>query len=86
MFYTRHKQRLVSGCGDWNPICALTLCTDGDSLLSSSPFARDLAWGLMMEVVELARTIGIPGENEKTAKKLIIAKRKLHQNTNLSHQ
>ncbi|KAJ5776168.1 uncharacterized protein N7511_001179 [Penicillium nucicola] len=66
----------------WNPICALTLCTDGDFLLSSSPFAHDLVWGLMMEIVELARTIGIPGVDEKTAEeKLMIAKRRASTGT-----
>ncbi|KAJ5317071.1 hypothetical protein N7508_001579 [Penicillium antarcticum] len=66
----------------WNPICALTLCTDGDFLLSSSPFAHDLVWGLMMEIVALARTIGIPGVDEKTAEeKLMIAQRRASSGT-----
>jgi 2-dehydropantoate 2-reductase len=51
----------------WNPICALSLCTDADFLTSSSPFALELVWGVMMEIVMLANRIGVPGIDEKVA-------------------
>jgi 2-dehydropantoate 2-reductase len=52
----------------WNPISALSLCTDGD-FLRSSKFAYELVWGIMMEIVVLARKIGIPGVDEAAAEK-----------------
>lgn len=51
----------------WNPICALTLLTDGDFLCSSQPYAEELAWGIMMEIVELAKKMGVEGVDEKIA-------------------
>lgn len=66
----------------WNPICALSLCTDGDFLCSSSPFAHDLVWGIMMEIVALARAMGIPGVDEAAAEKRIaISKRRAENST-----
>lgn len=62
--------------GAWNPICALSLCTDGDFLLSS-PHAFDLVWSVMLEIIALARKMGIPSVDEKVAQqKLAIAKRR----------
>ncbi|KAL4895507.1 ketopantoate reductase PanE/ApbA C terminal-domain-containing protein [Aspergillus ambiguus] len=61
----------------WNPICALALCTDGDFLRSSDPFAHDLVWGIMMEIVALARAMGVAGVDEAAAeKRFAIAKRR----------
>lgn len=66
----------------WNPICALSLCTDGGFLLTSEPFARDLAWGIMMEIVTLARAVGIAGVDEEAAKKrLALAERRAREGT-----
>lgn len=66
----------------WNPICALSLCTDGDFLLTSQPFARDLVWGVMLEIIGLARRIGIAGIDEKVAEKqLSIALRRADLHT-----
>lgn len=52
----------------WNPICALTLCTDGQFLTTSSPFAHDLVWGMMVEIVQLAKKLGMPGIDEEAAR------------------
>ncbi|KAF5862490.1 hypothetical protein ETB97_011586 [Aspergillus alliaceus] len=52
----------------WGPVTALSLCTDGD-FLRSSEFANELVWGIMMEIVTLARKIGIPGVDEAAAEK-----------------
>ncbi|GLB20923.1 hypothetical protein AtubIFM61612_010871 [Aspergillus tubingensis] len=66
----------------WNPICALSLCTDGGFLLTSEPFARDLAWGIMMEIVALARAVGIAGVDEEAAKKrFALAERRAKEGT-----
>ncbi|KAJ9633996.1 uncharacterized protein PV06_08555 [Exophiala oligosperma] len=62
--------------GAWNPICALSMCTDGD-FLGTSPQAYDLVWSVMLEIIALAKKIGIPGIDEKVAEqKLSIAKRR----------
>ncbi|SPN96540.1 probable 2-dehydropantoate 2-reductase [Cephalotrichum gorgonifer] len=53
----------------WNPIGALTLTSDGDFLLTSDPYAYDLAWGVMMEIVELASAVGVKGVTVEVAKK-----------------
>jgi 2-dehydropantoate 2-reductase len=59
----------------WNPICALTYCSDGDFLLTS-PFADELAWDVMVEVVALAAKVGIPGITVEVAKSKIAINRK----------
>ncbi|KAL1870313.1 hypothetical protein Plec18167_007447 [Paecilomyces lecythidis] len=65
----------------WNPICALTLCSDGDFLLSSD-FAEELAWEVMMEVIALADKVGIPGVTVEVAEsKFSIAKRRAKDGT-----
>jgi len=62
--------------GAWNPIGALSMCSDGDFMLSS-PYARDLIWSIMLEIISLARKIGIPNVDEKVAEqKLAIAARR----------
>jgi len=38
----------------WNPICALTLCTDADFMVSSE-FATDMVRDVMFEVADIAR-------------------------------
>ena len=53
----------------WNPITALTLCTDGDFLLTSEPFALELVWDCMLEVMAVAKALGIPGVTEDVARK-----------------
>ncbi|KAL4780516.1 ketopantoate reductase PanE/ApbA-domain-containing protein [Aspergillus varians] len=61
----------------WNPIGALTLTSDGDFLRTSEPYAYDLGWGIMMEIVELAKEVGIPGVTAEVAeKKFSIAKKR----------
>ena len=66
----------------WSPICALTLCTDGDFLLTSDPFARELVWDIMLEVISLARVIGIDGVTEEVAKdKLAISLKRSESGT-----
>ncbi|KAF9894509.1 hypothetical protein FE257_006393 [Aspergillus nanangensis] len=66
----------------WNPICALSLCSDGDFLLTSSPFAYDLVWGIILEIVTLARKIGIPGVDEEAGEaRFAIAKRRAETNS-----
>jgi 2-dehydropantoate 2-reductase len=66
----------------WNPIGALTLTTDGDFLLTSDPYAYELAWGIMTEIVELAEVIGIPGVSvEVAAKKFSIARKRAETGT-----
>jgi 2-dehydropantoate 2-reductase len=66
----------------WNPICALSMCSDGDFLLSSEPFANELVWGIMMEIVALAKKVGIPGVDEEAARvRLQIATRRAEAGT-----
>ncbi|KAK7224721.1 hypothetical protein V2G26_012724 [Clonostachys chloroleuca] len=59
----------------WNPTGALTLTTDGD-FLTTSEHARDLAWGIMMEIIEVAQKIGIPGITVEVAEKKYAIARK----------
>ncbi|KAK1147354.1 hypothetical protein N8T08_001434 [Aspergillus melleus] len=64
-----------------NPTGALSMCTDGGFLVTS-PFAKDLVWGVMMEVVALARKVGVAGVDEEAAEKLFaISKRRAEQGT-----
>ncbi|KAL5338091.1 ketopantoate reductase PanE/ApbA-domain-containing protein [Aspergillus crustosus] len=66
----------------WNPIGALTLTSDGDFLTTSDPYAHDLAWGVMMEIVEVAEVLGVPGVTADVAeKKFSIAKRRAEMGT-----
>lgn len=53
----------------WNPIGALTLTTDGDFLNTSDPYAYELSWAVMMEIVDLATKMGIPGVTSQVAEK-----------------
>ena len=65
----------------WNPICALTLCSDGD-FLRSSDTAEELAREVMMEVIALADKMGIPGVTVEVAEsKLNISRRRAEQGT-----
>lgn len=73
--------KLILNCV-WNPICALTLCSDGDFLLTSEPYAYELAWETMLEVVELAQKIGVDGVTEDVAmEKFQIAKGRAKKGT-----
>ncbi|KAJ5266609.1 ketopantoate reductase PanE/ApbA-domain-containing protein [Penicillium angulare] len=66
----------------WNPIGALTMNTDGDFLLTSEPYAYDLAWGIMMEVIELAKRMGISGVTTEVAEqKIALSKRRAETGT-----
>ncbi|KIW93485.1 uncharacterized protein Z519_06090 [Cladophialophora bantiana CBS 173.52] len=68
--------KIMMNCA-WNPICALSMSTDADFLLSSTPYAYDLVWSIMKEIIELAKKMGIPNVNEKVAEqKLAIGKRR----------
>ena len=44
----------------WNPITALSLCTDADFLRSSSPYSKRLVQSVMYEVVSIAQALHIP--------------------------
>ncbi|KAF7197191.1 Oxidoreductase AFT12-1, partial [Pseudocercospora fuligena] len=37
---------------------------------SCDPYAHDLAWAVMMEIVQLARAVGIPGVTEEVARQM----------------
>jgi 2-dehydropantoate 2-reductase len=50
----------------WNPITALSLCSDAD-FLRSSPGAVDLVRNVMLEVVALAKAMKIGGVTEEVA-------------------
>ncbi|KAK3723262.1 hypothetical protein LTR37_001985 [Vermiconidia calcicola] len=66
----------------WSPICALTLCCDGDFLLTSEPYAHELVWAIMLEIIELARAVGIADVTEEVArKKLSIATKRAETGT-----
>lgn len=69
----RWRKLLVNAA--WNPIGALSMCTDG-GFLATSPFARDLVWGVMMEVVALARKAGVEGVDEEAAERLFSISKK----------
>lgn len=53
----------------WNPIGALTLTSDADFLKSAEPSSYELAWGVMMEIVELAGALGVEGVTAEVAEK-----------------
>ncbi|PYH98114.1 2-dehydropantoate 2-reductase [Aspergillus ellipticus CBS 707.79] len=66
----------------FNPVCALSLCTDGGFLATSAPFARDLVWGIMLEIVALARELGVAGVDEDAARRRIaLAERRTVEGT-----
>lgn len=66
----------------WNPICALSLCTDGGFLQTSTPYAHELAWGIMLEVVALAGAVGVEGVTEAVAReKMAIAVKRAETGT-----
>lgn len=68
--------------GAWNPICALTLCTDGDFLTTSTPFAYELVWEIMLEIIALAAKVGIPGiDIQEAEKRISLAKRRAETGT-----
>ncbi|KAK4935796.1 hypothetical protein LTR10_023203 [Elasticomyces elasticus] len=68
-------QKLVLNCA-WSPVCALSMCTDGDFLLTSS-YAYGFVWSIMLEIISLAQKIGIPNVDEKVAEKqMALAKRR----------
>ncbi|MCJ1289339.1 hypothetical protein MMC34_000871 [Xylographa carneopallida] len=50
----------------WNPISALSLSSDAD-FLASSPGAVDLVWNVMLEIVTIAKAMGIQGVDEALA-------------------
>lgn len=61
----------------WNPIAALAMTSDGDFLVTSAPYALELVWGVMQEIIGLARAMGVEGVDERVAEqKLSIAKRR----------
>ena len=66
----------------WNPIGALTLTSDADFLVSAEPASYDLAWGVMMEIVELAKAVGVEGVTAEVArKKFEITKKRVETNS-----
>ncbi|KAI1626433.1 2-dehydropantoate 2-reductase [Exophiala viscosa] len=68
-------QKLVLNCA-WSPVCALSMCNDGDFLLTSS-YAHGIVWSIMLEIISLAQKIGIPNVDEQVAEKqMAIAKRR----------
>lgn len=68
-------QKLVLNCA-WSPVCALSMCTDGDFLLTSS-YAYHVVWSIMLEIISLAQRIGIPNVDEKVAERqMALAKRR----------
>lgn len=68
--------KLLMNCS-WSPVCALSLSTDADFVLLSAPYSYDLVWGVVREIIELAKTIGIPNITEQVAEqKMGIAKRR----------
>ncbi|KIX05568.1 uncharacterized protein Z518_06440 [Rhinocladiella mackenziei CBS 650.93] len=71
--------KLLMNCA-WNPISALSMSTDGHFLTSSSPYAYDLVWSVMMEIVALAQKVGIPIDDQVAKEKLSIAQRRAATN------
>ena len=52
----------------WNPVCALSLCSDGE-WLQSSDSAYDLSWKVMLEVIAIANALRIPSITEDLARR-----------------
>lgn len=78
---TARWAKILMNC-TWNPICALCLSSDGDFLNSASPYAFEFGWGVVKEILELAKVIGIPDVTEEVAKqKISIATRRAASNT-----
>jgi 2-dehydropantoate 2-reductase len=68
--------KILMNCA-WNPICALSLSTDADYVNSAPPYALDLVWGVMKEIIQLAQTLGVTDVDEQVAEqKLAIGKRR----------
>ncbi|KAF2001358.1 2-dehydropantoate 2-reductase [Amniculicola lignicola CBS 123094] len=61
----------------WNPICALTLCTDVNFMLSSEP-ATDLIFAIMLEVRDIAAAYGHDIPREEVEYQLGRAKDRIH--------
>lgn len=47
----------------WNPLCAITMCTDVELMLSSPP-ATDLVRDIMLEIADIAAACGHPISHE----------------------
>lgn len=62
---SRRWTKLITNAS-WNPICALSQCSDRDFLLSS-PLALDLVRRAMLEVVAVARAKGYTSISNETA-------------------
>lgn len=78
---TARWQKLVMNAA-WNPIYALTLCTDGGFLHTSEPFAYELVWGIMIEIIALAEALGVPDVDELIARnKFAIAQKRAETGT-----
>ncbi|KAF2787587.1 2-dehydropantoate 2-reductase [Melanomma pulvis-pyrius CBS 109.77] len=60
----------------WNPLCALTLCTDVEFMESSSP-ATGLAFDIMLEVCDIAKAYGYTISREETEFQLGRAKARI---------
>jgi 2-dehydropantoate 2-reductase len=60
----------------WNPLCALTLCTDVEFMESSSP-ATGLAFDIMLEVCDIAKAYGYVISREETEYQLGRAKARI---------
>ncbi|KAF2195804.1 2-dehydropantoate 2-reductase [Zopfia rhizophila CBS 207.26] len=61
----------------WNPICALTLCTDAEFMVSSS-LATDLALEIMLEVCAIAEAYGYTISREEAEYQLGRAKARIY--------
>ncbi|KAJ9614383.1 hypothetical protein H2200_002519 [Cladophialophora chaetospira] len=73
--------KILMNC-TWNPICSLSLSSDGELLNGAAPYAWELVWGMVKEMIEVAKFIGVPGVTEQLAEqKLSIAKRRAATNT-----
>jgi len=60
----------------WNPLCALTLCTDVEFMESSSP-ATGLVFDIMLEVCDIAKAYGYVISREETEYQLGRAKARI---------
>ena len=73
--------KILMNCA-WNPICALSMCADGEFLNASAPYAEEMVWAVMKEIIELAKKIGIPDVTEQVAsQKLAYAKQRAATNS-----
>lgn len=54
-----HRWKKIVINASWNPVCALSRCNDTEFMAVAAPYAEELIWGVMKEVVAVGQACGI---------------------------